>query len=127
MWTYKSVCLFCVASILGATARLGIGELFQSIGREALLPWAIFTANILGCFCFGLAWAYVQYAKIDARALLVGFMGSFTTFSSYAYDMYVFIEHKQWEHLAMYSMGQVLISLVFLHLGILCMQKCISK
>ncbi len=127
MWTYKSLSIFCVASLLGASARLGIGELFHGLGQNDVLPWAIFMANILGCFCFGLAWVYVQHKKMDARALLVGFMGSFTTFSSYAYDMYVFISQEKWAHLAIYGAGQVLISLVILHFGICCMQKVLSR
>ncbi len=126
MWTIKSFALFMAAAALGALARLALSLGFESMGSTALLPWAIFCANILGCFFFGMGWVYVQHRRFDARALLVGFMGSFTTFSSYAYDIYTFIVLKNWLELALYAAGHMVLALCFLHFGIVSMRKILA-
>ncbi len=127
MWTIKSLSIFCVAAALGALVRLGLGMSFQAMGQEGLLPWAVFTANVLGCFLFGLGWVYMQCRQLDARALLVGFMGSLTTFSSYAYDIYCFILAGQWGYVFLYGLVQMVLALVFLHAGMVCMQKYLDS
>ncbi len=112
-----------LAAALGATVRLGLSLGLERIGGAAFLPWAVFSANILGCFLFGVCWVYLQHHKRDARAVLVGFMGSLTTFSSYAYDIYLFILDKAWGFLALYAFAQIAIALLFVHLGIKGMQR----
>ncbi len=127
MWTRRSFILFMLAAALGATLRWLLSVAFAAYGNAELIPWAVFCANMLGCFGFGLAWVYVQHKKLDSRALLVGFMGSLTTFSSYAYDIYVFIIEKAWMDLALYGLGQLVLAVLLLHLGIVGMQRYLQS
>ncbi len=84
-----NILLFSVAAACGAFARLGLSTLVQKLSH-ANFPWGIFVVNILGCFGFGLVLGvseniYMLNADIKAF-LLVGFMGSFTTFSTFIFD-----------------------------------------
>jgi CrcB protein len=82
--------LMAAAGALGTLARAGVTSLVQRAAGLGF-PWGTVTVNLLGCFLFGLAFALLeQRAAIFADARLVvltGFMGAFTTFSTYAFDV----------------------------------------
>lgn len=74
----------------GAMARYGTGLLAQKwVGTS--YPWGTVIANMIGCFLMGTLFALStrgvaiqhEHAKL---LLMVGFLGSFTTFSSFALD-----------------------------------------
>ncbi len=77
------------AGALGTVARAGLTTLVQR-GLGLKFPWGTLSVNVLGCFLFGLVWAITEgRARISPElrfVVLVGFMGAFTTFSSYAFD-----------------------------------------
>jgi CrcB protein len=84
----KLVLLFAAGG-LGTLLRYGISSLVQ---RHAGLsfPWGTFAVNMIGCFLFGVAWSVFE-SRLDVsrelRAMiLVGFLGGFTTFSSFAFE-----------------------------------------
>jgi len=70
---------------LGSILRRTLGLLIPT----GYLPWPVIIANITGCFLIGMIWVFAQFFEWDQRvALLVitGFLGGFTTFSSYMLD-----------------------------------------
>jgi CrcB protein len=80
---------------LGALARYGLGELARV--WRALPGWgAIIVANLLGCLLIGLGSKLLPGAAELARgALLLGFCGALTTFSSFSLDnVLLFHERK---------------------------------
>ncbi len=127
MWSAKNVLYFSLASALGAMSRLALGECFGAVGQEALQPYAVFLANVLGCFFFGFFWVLTSYKKWNSRIILVGFMGSFTTFSSYIYDVYTYILAGEGGHVLMYGIMQIVVALLFLRFGMVCMQNYVQK
>jgi CrcB protein len=58
------------------------------VGQQ--FPWGTLVVNVLGCFLFGVVWTLEQEHELvsaEARViLLVGFMGAFTTFSTFAFE-----------------------------------------
>jgi CrcB protein len=71
---------------LGALARYGLAELLPTApGR---FPWATFITNVTGCLLIGVLMVIVTEVWIAHRLvrpfLGVGFLGGFTTFSTYA-------------------------------------------
>ncbi len=105
--------LFVLACVLGALARYTIMWGLLQINPQALI-WGVFIVNIVGCFGFGFLWPIVHARKI----LLVGFMGSFTTFSSYIYEMYIFIQDGAWLLIFTNSLLQIGLGLLALRLGL---------
>jgi CrcB protein len=76
---------------LGALARYAVSEYVE---RRVLsvFPWDTFVVNLTGCFVAGLAIAtLVDRHETPAwlrLGLVVGFLGAYTTFSAFAYDLY---------------------------------------
>ena len=80
----RSVLLVALGGAVGAVARYGIGMAGVRWGAAGL-PWGTWAANALGCLLIGLALPLVR--DDGARlAVLVGGLGAFTTFSTYAAD-----------------------------------------
>lgn len=84
---------------LGAVARYGV-----AVGSVKLLgshfPYGTLIVNTLGAFAalFILALLSEKLALMPAVRLfaVVGFLGAFTTFSTYTYETIVFIEAGDW-------------------------------
>lgn len=98
--------LLFLAGGAGALARYGVSELANTlVGRQ--YPLGTFVVNVLGCFLFGLIWelAAVRLLISDTVRLiiLVGFMGSFTTFSSLIFDSF--------------ALGQTRLALLLFNIG----------
>jgi CrcB protein len=95
---YKLIGL-AVAGACGALARYGLSGLFQR-GQQIGFPWGTLTVNVLGCFLFGLIWTLTQQrfaVSPETRAiLLVGFLGSFTTFSAFLFETDQMLEQGEW-------------------------------
>jgi CrcB protein len=74
------------AGTAGTLARVGLSTLIQR-AAPAYPQLGTFTVNVVGCFLFGLAFGWFEgHAAAAASYRLVvlgGFMGAFTTFSSY--------------------------------------------
>ena len=80
---------------LGALSRYGVAQLMlTAFGRS--FPYATLTVNVLGSFCMGYLTVYfMSKVNIDPMIrlfLLVGFMGAFTTFSTFSMDTLNLIE-----------------------------------
>ncbi|EFL51934.1 Camphor resistance CrcB protein [Solidesulfovibrio fructosivorans JJ]] len=81
--------LIALAGAAGTLARYWIsGFVYGLAGRQ--FPWGTATANILGCFLFGLIWQLGEgrmLIRTETRAIiLTGFMGAFTTFSTFIFE-----------------------------------------
>lgn len=73
----------------GALARYGLDRLIEH-HVVTVFPWSTFTINITGCFVAGLAVAaLVDRHDLPAwvrTAVVVGFLGAYTTFSTFAQE-----------------------------------------
>ena len=95
----EKVLSVAVGGAAGALARYGTVVLYQRFFATTF-PLAILTVNVLGSLLFGLAWAYAEereWVSENVRLLvLTGFMGSFTTFSTFAFDGAMLMRSGGW-------------------------------
>jgi len=105
---------------LGALARYGLDE---AIGRRAgPFPWGIFVVNISGAFLIGLMVEVLEPRFEDSTwvrtAILTGFLGAYTTFSTLSLDTYRLIDEGHlWSAMAN-SVGSLALGLVAVWLGL---------
>ncbi|MEX2216585.1 MAG: fluoride efflux transporter CrcB [Phycisphaeraceae bacterium] len=80
--------LIMFAGGLGTGLRYGIHTAMRKLGDG--FPFGILTVNLLGCFLAGLLGAIflsAAHLREDFKlAIMIGFLGGLTTFSSYAFD-----------------------------------------
>jgi CrcB protein len=95
----QRVMLIGLAGALGTLARYGMGGLVQRVSGGHL-PWGTLFVNVLGCFLFGMVWALSNERLVigeEARIIMLGgFMGAFTTFSTFIFDTGGFLRDQQY-------------------------------
>lgn len=103
----------------GALARYGTGRLVAHV-VDTPFPWATWAVNLVGCFLIGLAVPVLSGLDVadEARFFLVlGFLGSFTTFSTYSLDTLSLLVDGHATLALLNAAGSLLVGLVFVWLG----------
>jgi CrcB protein len=95
----KDFLAISLAAIVGANLRFLLSRL---AAREfgTTFPYGTLAINVAGSFIVGffVIWT-TERVLVDPRwrlLVVVGFCGSFTTFSSYAFETMSYFEHGQW-------------------------------
>ncbi|MDR1545498.1 MAG: CrcB family protein [Deltaproteobacteria bacterium] len=80
---------------LGAVTRYGLNAAAAKLG---VFPYGTLAANLIGCFLFGLAYQAAEIWRLPPgpwrAAIFAGFLGGFTTFSSFIFDTYNLSSNK---------------------------------
>jgi fluoride exporter len=110
-----------LAGALGTTARYLLGGMVQRLGGAAF-PWGTLVVNMLGSFLFGVIWSLAEgrlLISVETRIIiLAGFMGAFTTFSTFMFETGALLREAQWGLAALNLLGQNIMGLVCLFLGL---------
>lgn len=97
MW--KSLAWLAVAGAVGTLCRFGLASAVQRLSGGRF-PWGTLAVNVLGCLLFGLVWSLADERQLISRqtrtVLLVGFLGAFTTFSTFAFETAAFVDDRRW-------------------------------
>ena len=109
-----------VAGALGALARYGLVGFVQRLCAGGF-PFGTVVVNVAGCFLFGLLWAVledkVQVGGEMRAGLFTGFLGAFTTFSTFIFETRQLLAESQYI-LAIVNVGvQNVVGLASLILG----------
>ncbi|HEY4670360.1 MAG TPA: CrcB family protein [Tepidiformaceae bacterium] len=83
-----TVLAIALAGGLGAASRYCL-DWYITFRREATFPWGTFVINITGAFALGLLTGLAPFdelAGISKAAITTGFLGSYTTFSTWMYE-----------------------------------------
>lgn len=88
MHSFSVILLVALAGAVGTLLRMGLTTLAVRLcGGD--FPWGTLTVNLLGSFAFGLVFGLVRsrgLAPAQEVVLLVGLLGGFTTYSSFAFQ-----------------------------------------
>ncbi len=92
-----NIIAICVGASIGALSRWGLG-LWLSPG--GLLPWGTLAANLIGGYLIGVCVAVFQsMPQIDPvwrLALVTGFLGALTTFSSFSAEVVAMLQQQRY-------------------------------
>lgn len=119
--THMTLLFLAVGGAFGAVSRY----LVQGWAQELIggrFPWGTFVVNISGSFALGLVFALAMDRAIlspEVRVpLMVGFIGSYTTFSTLMLESWTLVEEGDVARMALNLLGSVAVGMVALVAGL---------
>ncbi len=134
--------LFALAAAAGAFSRLTCSLIIEKIAHTLrvatqkdrpleeikpqesdtfVFPWSICIVNTLGCLGFGLSLSFIQtHSSLDTTwktILCTGFFGSFTTFSTYIFEIYFLWKDGYYAACFCYIFGQLAFGTLAFYVG----------
>lgn len=113
--------VLCLAGAAGTLARFWVGGFVQRLAGEGF-PLGNFMVNLSGCLFFGLVYAVVESRSGlpgDMRLyVLTGFMGAYTTFSTYMFESVALMQHGQWLAASANLVGQTVLGVACIIAGL---------
>ncbi len=106
---------------LGCLARYFLsGWVYAILGTA--MPYGTFAVNVLGAFLIGLVMEFSLRSPVVSQelrmGLTMGFLGGFTTFSTFSYETLRLLESAQFLQAAVNVFSSVAVCLVFTFVGI---------
>lgn len=109
-----------IGGAFGALARWGLDEWIER--RGGLFPWGIFVVNVTGAFLVGylVTWMEPRFEDVTwlRTGVLVGFLGAYTTFSTFSLDTYRLLDAGHTGTALANVLGTVTAGLLAVWLGI---------
>lgn len=111
-----------LGSGLGGICRYALGVLFVARYGPGF-PWGTFVINISGSFLIGLISELVQTRAMGVDPLvrillMAGFLGGYTTFSSFSFETVTLAQDRDWKLSIAYALGSLLLGVAACYLGI---------
>jgi fluoride exporter len=106
----------CLGASVGALSRWQLSLALNQPG--ALLPWGTLGANWIGAYLVGLAVVFFQsQTQLDPAwrlAIVTGFLGALTTFSTFSVEVVSMLQHGRWwlatGNAALHLLGSLLLT-----------------
>ena len=104
-----TLALLALAGAVGTLSRFGLSGIVLWICGKGF-PWGTLVVNPLGCLLFGLIAPQIE-SRLDLNPqtrliLLTGFLGAFTTFSTFAFESAEQLQKSAWLPAMANIMGQ---------------------
>jgi CrcB protein len=111
-----------LGGFIGANARFVVARLVGAL-FETRFPLGTFVINVSGSFLLGILGTIVAQkvmpnSEAMRLALGVGFLGAFTTFSTFEFETHALLEDGSWLTAAMNMFGSLFVGLLALRAGI---------
>lgn len=117
----QQLLLIGLAGAVGALTRYGLAGLVQNLAGSAF-PWGTAVVNILGSFLFGVIWSlaetHLSFSAETRTIVLTGFMGSFTTFSTFMFETGALLRADQGPLALINLVLQISLGLLCLFIGL---------
>ncbi len=108
-----------VGGALGAVARYWTTEWMRGLAGDAL-PWGTLAVNVAGAFALGFLMVWLQSVAPSSQArqfIAIGFLGSFTTFSTFSYEVVELTRTGELLRAGGYAAGSVVTGVAAVLLG----------
>jgi CrcB protein len=120
----QKLCWVGLGGFLGANARYWLGG-WISVRWGAAFPWATFVINITGSFILGLFLTLiterfaVPRAPILRMVVAIGFVGAYTTFSTFEFETLALVQTEAWLRAFGNAFGSLFAGFVAVWFGVL--------
>lgn len=113
--------LISLGAVLGANTRYWIGNWAAEKFGPAF-PYGTMIINLSGSFLVGLFLTLAtERLALDPRwryLVVVGFLGAYTTYSTFAYESFSMVEQGQWLAVFLNVVGSAVLGILFAGLGV---------
>jgi fluoride exporter len=119
-----TVIAICLGACVGALSRWQLGLWLNPQPASAgLLPWGTLVANLIGGYLVGVCvGVFQQLPELDPvwrLALVTGFLGALTTFSSFSAEVVAMLQHGRFAlalgTAALHLLGSLALTVLGLH------------
>jgi fluoride exporter len=114
--------LLALGGAAGAVARYVVaGWIHQRMG--ATFPWGTLAVNLTGSFLLGAVLTGLATSgwQIQLGAFLaIGFLGDFTTFSTFSYETVMLARDRQWTRALSYVVASTVLAMLAIVAGMVC-------
>lgn len=103
----------------GSVGRWLVGGWVQGVAGTGF-PWGTLTVNVVGSLLLGFTatWLHQTAGSEHLRHLVaVGFIGSFTTFSTFSFEALELVRDGAWWRAGGYTVGSVVVGLAAVAVG----------
>lgn len=112
--------------VIGLGGAAGALSRYWAIGWVQALagigfPWGTLAVNVVGSLALGFMLVWLQSlapAPAVRDLIAVGFLGSFTTFSTFSWETLALIREGSWARAGGYALGSVFVCVVACALGV---------
>src|SRR5437879_13261634 len=116
---FATLLIIAVGGAIGSVCRYVMVDLVQRMTHPAF-PFGTLAVNIVGSLIVGLVSGYImnmQAHPLIRPALIVGFCGGFTTFSTFSFETFGLISGGEWGRAAAYVVASVVACIAGTALG----------
>ncbi|KJZ09557.1 camphor resistance protein CrcB [Marinomonas sp. SBI22] len=114
--------MVALGGAIGAMGRFSVAKYFAQFNQGAF-PIATFTVNVIGCFVMGVLFVLMteRITALEAYRplLMVGFLGAFTTFSTFSLEIVALLNQQAWLSAISYLLLSCFCGVIGTWLGIL--------
>ncbi len=86
----SQVMIVGAGGFIGSALRFIVSGWVQRLAAASLMPWGTLAVNVLGCLALGFLGGIAEYRQVfepgQRLFLMVGILGGFTTFSTFAFE-----------------------------------------
>jgi fluoride exporter len=115
--------MVAIGGTSGALSRYALMVIFEDITRKAAFPWVILGINALGSLLAGAVFALAyekQWFSVQQQHLLsIGFLGAFTTYSTFSLDCVRLLQAGEWMLAGSYMASTTLLCFAATAMGIM--------
>jgi CrcB protein len=116
-----SILVIGVGGAAGAVSRYLATGWIQGLSG-GFFPWGTLVVNVVGSLALGfvLVWLQASVSSAELRELVtIGFLGSFTTFSTFSYETVAMLRDGEWLRAGGYTTGSIVLGAVAVAVGAL--------
>jgi CrcB protein len=116
-----------IAKLIAVTLGGGIGTLMRYLiffyferFHKSIFPWPTLLVNLTGALLIGFLWGYFDRVYVSPgfrMFIFIGILGSFTTFSTFAFDILSLVNDGHYKNMVVYLLASNILGIGLAFLG----------